>query len=221
MKKLVFVFAAAACMLLSAATAKAQLYFGGSVGFASTTVKSQNGNNDNSRTGSSYKLVPEVGFKISDRIAVGGRIGYGNGANTFADIDPNGNLATAMNEMGNDVGNRNTRTTNFTFAPYARFTIVDGRRFSIFVDGVLTYGMQKSESKDGQGVWQDAGKMSCLELGAKPGFMIDLGSHFAVIGHLGFAGFQSISDPDTDWSATRIGTALSTNNLTVGFIYSL
>ena len=220
MKKLAIVFAAAALML-SAATANAQVYFGGSVGFASTTIKTQNAGGDNSATGTSYTFVPEVGFQINDRIAVGGRIGYGNGANTFADIDPNSNLMTAVNEMQNDINNRNTKTTNFTFSPYARFTLVDGRRFSIFVDAVFTSGIMSSKRKDAAGVWQDNGKVNCLELGAKPGFKIDLGSHFAVIGHLGFLGFQSVSDPDTDWSATRIGTALSTNNLTVGFIYSL
>lgn len=73
MKKTFFALAAAAAMLFAAQNASAQLYFGGSVGFTSTTLV-VNATGENKTSGSSYKLSPEIGYQINDRIAVGGTV---------------------------------------------------------------------------------------------------------------------------------------------------
>lgn len=224
MKKLAIVLAAAAFML-SAATANAQLYFGGSLGYTTTSQRQPVVNNPGQFTttsGSSFRFIPEVGYKINSKMAVGGRIGYGTGAASFGDIDPNGDFfQTAINEMQNDLGNANNITTSFTFAPYFRFVIFDGRRLSFFVEATTVYGNMSTKWKDGQGVWQDGGKLTMFELGAKPGFSLNFDNHFSVVGHLGFLGFQSLSNAQTDASVSRFGASMSTSGLTLGFIYTL
>ncbi|MBR4734657.1 MAG: outer membrane beta-barrel protein [Bacteroidales bacterium] len=225
MKKIFAILVAAAAMLFAAQTASAQLYFGGSIGLTTTTSKQPvvgNPGQFTNTTGASVRFIPEVGYKINDRIGVGGRIGYGTGAAAFGDMDPNdAGLQTAVNEMQNDLANANNLTTSFTFAPYFRYYIYDGRRFSFFAEAVVLYGLMNMKAKDANGVWQDAGKLSMFELGAKPGFSINFDNHFAIVGHLGFLGFQSLANPNTDASMSRFGLSMSTNSLTVGFVYSL
>lgn len=226
MKKIFALIAVAAGMLFAAQTASAQLYFGGAVSFTSTTQKTPAAisatGQDQTTSGSSICFIPEVGYKINDNIAVGGRIGYGTGAAAFGDIDPNSaDFGTAVNEMQNDIQNANNLTTSITFAPYFRYYIYNGRRFSFFAEAVVVYGSMNTKAKDAQGVWQDGAKWSMFELGAKPGFSLNLDNHFAVIGHLGLIGFQSLKNARTDQSVSRVGMALSTNSLTIGFVYSL
>lgn len=225
MKKLAIVLAAAA-FLLSAATANAQLYFGGSLGYTSSTYfrpAALTGNGDLTITGSAYKFVPEVGYRINSRMAVGGRLGYGTGADSFGDIDPNdmNGIQTAIAGINADGNNANSITTSFTFAPYFRYTIFDGRRLSFFVDAVAGFGNQANKTKDANGVWQDGGKLSFFQLGAKPGFQLSFDNHFSVIGHLGFLGYQSVTNTQDSRKWSRVGASLSSNSITLGFLYSL
>ena len=225
MKKFFFILAAAAGMLFAAQTANAQLYFGGSLGLTTTSARTpvvgQPGQFTTS-SGASVRLVPEVGYRITDRIAVGGRIGFGTGAAAFGDMDPNdAGFQTAFNEMQNDLANAANVTTSFSFAPYFRFYIYDGRRFSFFAEAVVCYGNMSSRAKDAQGVWQDGAKLNMFEIGAKPGFSINFDNHFAIVGHLGFLGFQSIANAQNDASVSRFGLSASTNALSLGFVYSL
>ena len=69
MKKKLFVMVALlACMT----TASAQWYVGGSFGFTSSKI--DNGNTDQS--GSSFKIIPDIGYKIDDRVSAGVQVGY-------------------------------------------------------------------------------------------------------------------------------------------------
>jgi len=225
MKKFFFIVAAAAGLLFAAQTASAQLYFGGSLGLTTTTARQPVAANPGqfvNTSGASIRFVPEVGYRINDRMAAGGRIGYGTGAAAFGDLDPNdAGFQTAINEMNQDLNNASSITTSFTFAPYFRYYIFDGRRFSFFAEAVVCYGSMVNKAKDAAGVWQDGGSLSLFEIGAKPGFSINFDNHFCIIGHLGFLGLQSLTDAQTSASVSRFGLSMSSNALTIGFVYSL
>lgn len=224
MKKILILAAAAAMMLAGAQTAKAQLYFGGSLGYSTTSVKDAAGN---STSGSSFKFMPEVGFRINDRMAVGGTVGYMQGFGALGSADPNDYKALILTAGGSasDMASRNNRMSGFRFAPYFRFTIINGRRFDLFVDGGFAFTSATTTSLNGN-VWQKTGSNSVIEVGVKPGFLIKFDSHFSVIGRLGNLGIQSLSNKDANGNTiagntTRAGFDLDSNNILLGFVYSL
>lgn len=227
MKKLFFFLAASTLMLLAGNTAKAQLYFGGSIGLTTSTMKSP----DNTTTsGVSFKLSPEVGYQFNDKMAAGGTLSYQRGLATLGAFDLNdlkGFITAAagtQTDLGNTRNNGSNRFNVFRIAPYFRYYIIETRRFNLFVDGVIGYSTINQQSKNA-GVWADNNHLSMFDLGARPGFMLKFdGGHFAVIGHLGNLGLQTLTNRDQQGSTTsitRFGLDVDTNNLSLGFIYML
>ena len=220
MKKTFFALAAAAAMLFAAQNANAQLYFGGSLGFTSTTLV--NGNNKTS--GSSYKLSPEIGYQINDRIAVGGTVTIQRGLPYLGSFDTNDlkGFITAAGSSAMDLQADNTRYNGFRIAPYFRYVIVDTRRFDLFVDAVVAYGSLSAQNKDGNNVWQDGGKYNLLEFCARPGFRLKFdGGRFSIVGRLGSLGYQTLSQANTTTKINRFGLDVDTNNIMLGFCISL
>lgn len=220
MKKTFFALAAAAAMLFAAQNASAQLYFGGSVGFTSTTLV--NGNNKTS--GSSYKLSPEIGYQINDRIAVGGTVTIQRGLPYLGSFDTNDlkGFITAAGSTSMDLQADNTRYNGFRIAPYFRYIIVDTRRFDLFVDAVIAYGSLSAQNKDSNNVWQDGGKYNLLEFCARPGFRLKFdGGRFSIVGRLGSLGYQTLSQANTTTKLNRFGLDVDTNNIMLGFCISL
>lgn len=207
-------------MLFAAQNASAQLYFGGSLGFTSTTLV--NGNNKTS--GSSYKLSPEIGYQINDRIAVGGTVTIQRGLPYLGSFDTNDlkGFITAAGSTGMDLQADNTRYNGFRIAPYFRYVIVDTRRFDLFVDAVIAYGSLSAQNKDGNNVWQDGGKYNLLEFCARPGFRLKFdGGRFSIVGRLGSLGYQTLSQANTTTKINRFGLDVDTNNIMLGFCISL
>lgn len=105
---------------LSAITANAQWYLGGSVGVASV----KNGNADAETV---YKFVPEFGYTINDDWAVGVAVGYQKGACSLV----NGSFG------------QNTDTELLQINPYARYTVVKSKYVNVFIDGGVALGSYK------------------------------------------------------------------------------
>lgn len=228
MKKLIFVLAAAAGLMLASQTANAQLYFGGSLGFVSETqTNPQQGQPNQVFNGFAAKVLPEVGYRINDFIAVGGTIGYSLGNSYFGSLDQNNPLMYNLytNAAANNLldAQNGWRVSTFRVAPYARFFLFNGRRVSLFVEALVGIGGTTNESKNAQGVWDPTltTKTINLEILGQPGFLINFDNHFAIIGHLGAVGFESIKNAQTDATTSRFGLDASTCNLTIGFVYSL
>lgn len=103
MKKIMMTIAAA----FVATAMNAQGYIGGSVGFAS---ESYDGNST-----TVWSIMPEVGYNISENIAIGAVLGYG--------------------EAGKD----EAKVKKFSVAPYARFTVAKLEKINVFIDGGVGY----------------------------------------------------------------------------------
>ena len=103
MKKIMMTIAAA----FVATAMNAQGYIGGSVGF---TSQSYDGNST-----SVWSIMPEVGYNISENVAIGAVLGYG--------------------EAGKD----EAKVKKFTVSPYARFTVAKLDKINVFIDGGVGY----------------------------------------------------------------------------------
>jgi len=113
MKKIILLFV----LVFVAASVDAQLYVGGAV---SASIES---NNDVEAT--TFKILPEAGYNISDKFAVGAVIGF-----------------SRSSYDGKSLG------STFQFAPYARFSFYRSDLVRLFVDGGFSVYSNKIEDSD-------------------------------------------------------------------------
>ncbi|MCX4292641.1 MAG: outer membrane beta-barrel protein [Prevotella sp.] len=122
MKKL-FLMAA---FVVASVAASAQIYVGGSLGFESSKE------NKDADALTSFSILPEVGYNLSDNLAVGIQLGY------------------ASQEQGDEY-----TVSAFSVAPYARYTFAKSGAASFFVDGGIiftAYGSDAEGSNFGVGL---------------------------------------------------------------------
>ena len=103
MKKIMMTLAAVAV----AATMNAQVYVGGALGI--------NSNSRNDVTTTSVSIMPEIGYKLDDTMAVGLGLGFA------------------------DDGIKDANTTTFTIQPYFRYHFVKFDNVSLFCDASIYY----------------------------------------------------------------------------------
>ena len=183
MKKFLMTIAAA----FVAVSMNAQVYLGGSLGFGAWS--SQKNVGDRSET--SFSILPEIGYNINDKWAIGTVIGY---------------VSDKM--WGVDVLNNAKSESAFTFNPYARYTFLKAGKVNLFIDGGVDF---TSASK------MDA---TAFGVGVKPGLAVNLTDKLSFVSHIGFLGY-AVQNPDGDDNNTSVfGLDLSGNNLTFGLYYN-
>ena len=151
MKK-IFAIALVAMMGL---TANAQVYVGGSIGFAS---ESYDGNSE-----TVWSIMPEIGYNLNEDWAIGVVVGYGEAKDKEK---VNGVTIT-------------DKVKTFTISPYARYTAVKLDKVNIFIDGGFGYQNVKwGDVKDN--IWQFGVKPGVsINLNDKLSFV----SHFGFLGY--------------------------------------
>lgn len=222
MKKVLLALAAAAGLMLTAQTANAQFFIGGSLGVTTTTMRDTE--DGTTQSGFSFKISPEAGYMFTDRMGAGGTITFQSGfpyIGSFNINDLKGLISAGLgveSDLGTARGEARNRVLGFNFAPYFRYVLIDTRRFSLFADAVLGYGSYTMQSNAGNG-WRDASKIGLLQVLARPGFSMKLDPHFSVVGHIGSLGLQSMSSNGENM--TRFGIDMDSYNLSLGVIYIL
>ena len=246
MKRIIATLAAALIGL--SAFAQVGISVGGSFGFtfSSLSSRSPGGKSQKQASGVSFKLLPEIGYKIMDPLTVGATVGYLNGyaaLGSFSLTDFKG-LANIAIGTGSDLYlNKDTGNAlhGLTFAPFARYTILHTKWVDLFVEGSMGYtlaiyrGMSvdtSSISLDGfldddeegggeSGIKTTTAttKLNILELTGRPGIALNLGDRFKITAKLGALGIQHgwTKDEDGDVeSVTRGGFDIDSNSLLLG-----
>lgn len=204
----------------------AQIYAGGSLGFTSTKLSG----GGISESGSSFKILPEIGYQYSKDLAFGASFGYVKGYAALGSFDAtdfkaliNTVMSTAIDLSSSGSGGLNLKS--FRFAPYARYTLLETGKLQFFVDGVLGYSLIKA---DLSGLASLAGSSSVpsgtqdltmLEVCVRPGVAVSLSDNFKIVAKFGSLGFQSLKIKDVDPKITRFGLDFDSNNLLLGAVY--
>ena len=101
----------------------------------------------------------------------------------------------------------NLNVNAFHFAPYARWNYFDKGMVRLFLEGGLgisTYKVKGHNNHNG------------FEIGIKPGIALDMTDHFSFVTKFGFLGYRD----DYKYDNSVSGLSLSTEDLTIGFVYS-
>jgi hypothetical protein len=178
MKKIMMI----AAMMVAAVSANAQVYVGGGVGVATSSY------DGNSTT--VWSIIPEIGYNINDKWAVGTVIGYGE-------------TKTKVNGVKETV-------KTFQVAPYARYTFVKWENVNLFVDGTVGY-----QYENYAGV-----KTNTFAIGFKPGVAVNLNEKLSFVAHVGFLGYENEKVKGDDKSTNSFGFDLNGNALSFGVYYN-
>ena len=183
MKKIMMI----AAMMVAAVSANAQAYVGGGIGFQTTSQ------GDNTNT--VIKIIPEIGYNLSENWAVGIALGYGHSKNT-------------VSTNGVDVS---VKTDVFSINPYARYTFVKFEKVNLFVDGGVGYTHTKAgDAKNNQ-----------FTIGLMPGVAVNLNEKLSFVAHVGFLGYKYDKDDyEGAKAANTFGLDLDGTNLSFGLYYN-
>lgn len=177
-------FLLTALVALLSLTASAQIYVGGQVGF----WRDYNENQTN------FNLVPEVGYELSDKWAIGLNVGY-------------------VYNYDNGV-----KANGAVVAPYARFTAAQWGPVRLFLDGGFGFNTYKTKYDVGnKTVTSDA--YNAWEVGIKPGVAVALAKNVEFIAHFGFLGYRDSDDNAARFGKDGFGFQLDGNNLSFGLNY--
>lgn len=226
MKKVIAV-AVAALMGISA-FAQVGITVGGSFGFTYSSIR-KDGNNK--RDGMSFKIVPEVGYQVLDKLTVGASLGYIHGYAALGSFNMNdfrslANLAvgTASDLLLNkDSG----QTMNaLTFAPFARYTFLQTKWVDLFVEGGPSYNLVFVKKRTGydendKPIW-DKNKAHIVEFAVRPGIALNLGDQFKISAKLGSLGWQAaiLKDDGSTITLNRVGLDVDSFNILLGLSYA-
>lgn len=149
MKK--FLAAALMAVVSLGAFAQSNMYIGGSAGFWR--------NSSDNKT--EFRILPEIGYNLSDQVAIGTVIGYDHNYDKGLSIDL------------------------VDFSPYVRYSFLKSGKVKVFIDGGVDLGFGRSKA-DGH----SSDTAITYGIGLKPGFVYDISDDFSLVAHIGYVGFK-------------------------------
>lgn len=172
------------CVMISTLTINAQFYIGGSIGLG--FVK-QYGD----ETETTFKIIPEVGYRINDNWAVGLAFGYKKGSCL----------------IGKGYYNQNVKSKAIGIQPYVRYIPFHISIIDIFVDGCFTYENVIDEGEN-------------INIGLRPGLSIKPIKNLSIVTHIGFLGAEIYSPKDGGSKNGTAGIDIDASDLTLGLFYN-
>lgn len=198
MKKIILM----AAFAVASVAASAQVYVGGSLGFESRNA------GEGKKASMAFSIAPEVGYKLSDNLAVGIQLGYSatNDKNR-ADVQESG-----IEKMAGDKGEKTYGI--FNVAPYVRYTFAQTGAASFFVDG----GVYASFLTGGD----DSYKGTVFGVGVRPGVKFAASEKVDVVAKLGYLGWKG-GNKDAQgngYAKSAFGINANNTNLELGILYN-
>ena len=209
--------------LASFSVANAQFYVGGSLGISHTKVDF----GDADQSGTSFKILPEVGYQLNKHWAFGLDVGFTKGYAALGAFDPSDYkaMANAVISAGADISSDDMIDVDlkaFRFAPYARYIILQKGHFELFVDGILGFNFIKGipQGASSAGLSEETDKYTSFEVNFRPGVSYAITDHIKLTAKVGSFGYQQLKQKDSDLKMTRFGLDVDGDNLLFGVLYN-
>ena len=185
-------FLLAAALVVVSLSANAQVYLGGGVSFHSYDP----GEGDTKTT---INLIPELGYKLDDKLSIGVKLGYEH------------------SKKGDASSN------NYAFEPYVRYTFAKWNKVGVFGEAGFGYKHfeDKEEEKHGSTTVSTKEKANKWFIGVRPGVSIDVTKNLTFLTKIGWLGYTSYKlDADNAKAETDLGLNLSGDNLQFSLVYN-
>ena len=160
-------------------------WVGGSLGFNSSKTKGQD-------AATSYKILPEIGYVLSDNLAVAVSLGYGHSKDNVTDP------ITGTTVYG-------VKTDRYGINPFVRYSFLKGDIGGLFVDGGAAYWHSKTAGQ----------KQDDLFVGFRPGVAITLSDRIVLTGKWGEVGYN-YSKPKGGDATNKFGVDFDLSNVLLG-----
>ncbi len=186
MKKIIL----AAFVAVASLSANAQVWVGGEVGYSHQ--RTTNNGTEISKA-NNVSLLPEIGYKLSDKFDVALTIGCAHGEN-------------GANMLGYDVPGNYEYANAFVLNPYLRYTFAKAGDFSFFADGGFSYlNAHVCGDDNSANIWQIA---------IKPGIAYSLSEKVSLVAHIGGIAYSFAKYDDYKNNGFDLG--VKGNNITFG-----
>ncbi|MDY4160970.1 MAG: outer membrane beta-barrel protein [Prevotella sp.] len=218
----------AAVMAVFAMTASAQIYVGGQIGFSTSSVNADT-EGSSSISGTSFKILPEVGYKLNDKWAVGIQVGYSQGISAFGTFDVNDfrslakNVGSAAFDVLSSSDLADVKLNSFRVAPYVRYTFLKAGNFDFFLEGGVAYTNIKAKNVS-ELISQipDDPTINAFEIAVRPGITFNINQNAQVVAKIGALGYQNATldmGMGSKPSINRFGLEVDGDDLSLGFNY--
>ena len=200
MKKIILM----AAFAVASVAASAQVYVGGSLGFESRNA------GEGSKASMAFSIAPEVGYKLSDNLAVGIQLGY----SATNDQNAKAVAKSGVEEMAGNKPEGGKTYGIFNVAPYVRYTFAQTGAASFFVDG----GVYASFLTGGN----DTYKGTVFGVGVRPGVKFAASEKVDVVAKLGYLGWKG-GNKDAQangYAKSAFGINANNANLELGILYN-
>lgn len=185
MKRLIFTLAIVFGVVTGvSAQSPGKVWVGGSVGINSSKVKG-------GESATSYKIIPELGYVVSDNWGIGIKLGYHH--------DEEAVLSEKIKKDG------------FTVNPFVRYAFLKGDIGGLFIDGGVGYTYLKNKAKDI--------KTNTYEVGFRPGVSLNVSDKVALTGKFGFLGYEHEKEGDKKTDTFGFNLNMENVQLGVNFIF--
>ena len=222
MKKIFLSVLAIAAM---AATANAQLWFGGSVSFShSGGEQKKDDNKFQTPKSSAFSFAPVVGFDLSEQLSVGGKLNFRTSTNKSYVYYGTDTQVTENVSEG--------KSNSVDAIPFARYKFAEFNKFGLVAEAGLPFSYNSAKTDNGSTTLKSA--QTSIGLYVEPILTYGLNDHFQLECGLNFlslnANHSVTKDPDNSKNkntSTSFRFGASTNNvvnvggITIGFIYKL
>lgn len=185
-------FLLAAALVVASLSANAQVYLGGGISLHSEDP----GEGDTKTT---INLVPELGYKLDDKLSIGVKLGYEH------------------SKQGDKSSN------DYTFEPYVRYTFAKWNKVGVFGEAGFgyTHFEDKVEKEYDHATVTAKTKANKWYIGVRPGVSIDVTNNLTFLTKIGWVGYSSYKlDADGAKAQTDLGLNLSGNNLQFSLVYN-
>jgi hypothetical protein len=203
-------------LLLTGWSLHAQLFVGGSLGLNSTKTSSTTGSTTTELGKNfNYDFSPEVGYFLSENLALGLDFGIGNNKTTTP-ITPTTNSELSV--------------TNWSIRPFARYYAMKSGSFSLFGEGAINIGGSSSQTTNGA-TTTDGLSTSTFGISLQPGIAYDLSDKVSLIAKVGGIYYSSngtsitngvgANAVKTETSSPSFGLGLNLSTISFGAIVKL